>query len=77
MLEKLKLAAAPGLDLSPGDPVAKWAVLRIAELEEGMRRVLDKYDEENPARTADYHLSGCDCMRCRVDDARATLTKST
>lgn len=50
---------------------------RIAELEAELKRVLDKYDEENPARTADYHLTGCDCMRCCVDDARATLTKST
>lgn len=55
---------------------ANKRVRRIAELEAALRRVLDKHDAENPARTADYHLSDCDCMRCCVDDARATLTKS-
>jgi hypothetical protein len=49
---------------------------RIASLEADLKRVLDKYDDENPARLADYHLTGCDCMRCRVDDARATLQNS-
>lgn len=47
------------------------------ELVEALRRVVEQYDETNPAVTADWHGPECGCLRCEIDFARAALAKHT
>ena len=33
-------------------------------------KIVEAYDKANPMRTADYHGTDCDCLRCAVDALR-------
>jgi len=37
---------------------------------ETIERIVAKYDEANPFRTADFHGTDCQCERCVFDYAR-------
>lgn len=34
---------------------------------------IDAYKRQNPMRTADFHQSACDCLRCAMDNLEAAL----
>ena len=80
VLDKLRLAAATGLDMSPGDPVAEWAVARITELEAALRPFGDayRYTQQMGSMRREYEASMTCTGKFTVQDlARAAaLTKS-
>lgn len=45
MFEKLKWAASTGLDLSPGDPLAAWAVAEIERLRTALEQCNEYRDD--------------------------------
>jgi hypothetical protein len=46
---------------------------RVDALRELLEKVVAAYDASFPMRTADYHVQPCLCLRCAVDEARASL----
>ena len=59
-------------DAWPTKPDPQWTALAdaIVALADQRDKMVAAYDKENPARLADVHAPGCDCLRCAVDAAR-------
>ena len=45
------------------------------ELATAAKVMVMDYDHRNPMRTADFHQSGCGCLRCVRDNADAALAR--
>lgn len=52
-----------------------FALVEIARQRDELRKLLARaamaYRKERPLRTADFHVHGCECLRCAMDDAEA------
>ena len=45
----------------------------VARLVGQIKAIAAAYDRDVPIRTADWHGTDCDCLRCAIDNARAAL----
>lgn len=50
---------------------AAIAAMQPVSVEEAAKVLLETYDRDFPMRTADFHATGCQCLRCAIDALRA------
>lgn len=56
-----------------------FALVEVSRQRDELRKLLARmtraYRKDRPLRTADFHIEGCDCLRCAMDDAEAVFKK--
>lgn len=63
----------PHDELEIYDALMLEAAAQIEILTGRLQAIVTRYEADNPASTADWHTSECDCMRCEVDRAKCAL----
>lgn len=54
-----------------------FALVEVSRQRDEWRKLMAKaaraYRKERPLRTADFHIAGCECLRCAMDEAEAAF----